>query len=365
LKSPAVSFYFVILAIALIGFFNFSVAARNRRLRWWAAGLIGAAISCAAEGIYSWYRLGYADASWADGLALAACAWIAANGIAFFFLLPLGLLSFWKRGRKICAYVFFFSALLGMWGVTLGWNASEIVTVDVEIENLPASFENFRVAQLSDTHLGPYYRTKDLARDLRRAAETGADFLAVTGDLIDDNHFMGEVSGILKEETGKFPEGAVFIWGNHEYYHTMRTVRDGLSAAGVTLLENSSLGVERGGETLYFAGVDYPWSRRCSQMTESALAAVPEGAPVILLAHHPDFIGEGFSRNIPLTLAGHTHGMQLGIFGRALWSPYEYTRGLYSGGKNKGYVCRGAGGWFPFRLGCDKEITVFVLHGKR
>lgn len=374
MRSPTLSFYFVILAISLFGFLNGCAAGWIFRRRWWMCGAAGAAVSYAAEEMYSWYRLGYADAAFpaADFFGYAACGWIAANAFAVLFLSPLALLSFWRRAREFCraagVCVLAAAAVFGIYGVTLGWSASEIVTVDVEIGNLPPAFENFRVAQLSDTHLGPYYRAEELARDVRRAADAEADFLAITGDLIDDNRFMGEVSGILKEETKKIPEGAVFIWGNHEYYHTMRTVREGLAAAGVPLLENSSLAVTREGETLYFAGVDYPWSRdraeEISDMAEAALAGVPRKAPVILLAHHPDFIREGFKRGVPLTLAGHTHGMQLGFFGKALWSPYEYTRGLYSNRENKGYVCRGAGGWFPFRAGCEKEITIFVLHGK-
>lgn len=99
-------------------------------------------------------------------------------------------------------------------------------------------------------------------------------------------------------------------------------------------------------------------------MADQAFADIPAGAAVLFLAHHSDFIDEGFARGAALTLTGHTHAMQFGIAGRPVVSHFKYTRGMYEDGDSLGYVSRGNGGWFPFRLGCGRELAVFELHGK-
>ena len=91
---------------------------------------------------------------------------------------------------------------------------------------------------------------------------------------------------------------------------------------------------------------------------------VPDDAVKILLAHHPEFIDDGAERNCALTLTGHTHGSQFGIFGVPLFPVFKYTRGVVKIGDSFGYVHVGNGSWFPFRLGCPPEIAYFTLKAK-
>ena len=46
--------------------------------------------------------------------------------------------------------------------------------------------------------------------------------------------------------------------------------------------------------------------------------------PVILLAHHPEFIDDGAERRVPLVLTGHTHGSQFGFSVVPLFSVFKY-----------------------------------------
>ena len=105
-------------------------------------------------------------------------------------------------------------------------------------------------------------------------------------------------------------------------------------------------------------------SLEMQDMMDFAYRDIPEGAPSILLAHHSDFIDLGFERGAFLTLTGHTHGTQFGLFGRPIITPFRYTRGMYSDGMHQGYVSRGDASWFPFRFSCDRELAVFTLHRK-
>ena len=95
---------------------------------------------------------------------------------------------------------------------------------------------------------------------------------------------------------------------------------------------------------------------------DEAFAGIPKGAPVIFLAHHSDFIDQGFKHGAFLTLTGHTHGTQFGLFGKPIITPFKYTRGMYSDGTHYGYVARGDASWFPFRFSCPRELTIFTLH---
>lgn len=377
--KPTVSFYMLIMAVACVGAADGLLLAllfRARLLKVLLFAAAGAALAYASEEMYSYFRLAYADCGAAETvLAYAACGAIVALLLAapVLFLAAAG--SFFPGARRAAQRLGAAWALLalgiGMYGVSFGAWEREVHEVDIYAADLPAAFEGWRIAQVTDEHLGPYYHPGDLEEDLRAAEAAGADFLALTGDLIDDNSRMPEVSRILAAHGKNFKDGAVFIWGNHEYYHERRDVRAGLAAAGIPILENESVRLEKAGEALYIAGADYPWSRgpahakEVRDMAEAAFSKIPEEAPAVFLAHHPDFLDEGFAKGAILTMAGHTHGMQLGIFGRAVITPYKYTRGAYTDGTHAGYVSRGNGAWFPFRFGASRELVIYVLHRGR
>lgn len=372
--APSFSFYYLILAISLFGLVNGSaLGLLFQRRRWYGYGAAGAVLAFLSEEVYSWYRLGYADTGTLGHAAgYGACIWIVANIVMVLPLFLSGLLGLIPKLRRTFS-VFAAAAAIGAvsfaaYGVCIGGAKEEIHVLPVAVADLPPSFEGYRIAQVTDTHIGPYYRYEDLDSDLATAISQNVSLVAITGDLIDDNRFMPDVTRVLRARGRSFPDGMVYVWGNHEYFHDRSEVREGLWVAGVPILENSSRYVNRGGESLYLAGVDYPWSRgeekpvEEAAMAERAFSGIPKGAVSILLAHHPDFIDEGFSHGAALTMAGHTHGMQLGLFGKALFSPYKYTRGLYEDGGLAGYVSRGNGGWFPFRFGCSREMVIYELH---
>ena len=100
------------------------------------------------------------------------------------------------------------------------------------------------------------------------------------------------------------------------------------------------------------------------RMVHDAFDGIPEDSAKIFLAHHSDFIDAGFENRAFLTLTGHTHGTQFGIFGKPMITPFKYTRGMYSDGTHCGYVSRGSGGWFPFRFDTSRELTIFTLKKK-
>jgi predicted MPP superfamily phosphohydrolase len=92
-----------------------------------------------------------------------------------------------------------------------------------------------------------------------------------------------------------------------------------------------------------------------------------DGAPRILLSHHPRTFNEARDLQFDLMLSGHTHGGQisLGRIGDYAITPLLagefYHNGLYEHRGRRLYVNAGAGGWLPVRINCPPEITLIEL----
>ena len=229
------------------------------------------------------------------------------------------------------------------------------------------NLNGFSIAQLSDVHLGPFFNLDKLRRLMDQAAATGADLLAITGDLFDDEKQNFQAAKIVNEYVGRFPKGIYFCWGNHEYIRNIQLIDIALSTTDIKLLCNSNQLVADGARPLYLAGADYPivkdqFDSLKDLYTEKAMANLPDNAVKVLLAHHPDFIDNGAEYGAELVLTGHTHGCQIGIMGIPLVpGGFKYRRGMYQVGTTMGYVHSGNGSWFPIRIGCPPEIAVFTL----
>ena len=224
--------------------------------------------------------------------------------------------------------------------------------------------EGYRLAQISDIHLGSFFSVAELDKLLRRVASQKPDMLAITGDLFDDVTQNEEAAKLLDRYVDAFPDGIWFAFGNHEHFRGVTAIRQYLSKTRVNVLCNESRKVPS--KNLYLLGVDYPMDRphfeaQRKNYMQQAMKNLPADVPAILLAHHPECIDDGAANDIALTLTGHTHGSQFGFLGQPLFPVFKYTRGIVKIGNSYGYVHSGNGSWFPFRLGCPPEIAYFTL----
>jgi predicted MPP superfamily phosphohydrolase len=123
-------------------------------------------------------------------------------------------------------------------------------------------------------------------------------------------------------------------------------------------------------------GVDDPgdrWADRDyeSEALEALVRAAPEDAPRILLAHRPSYFRQAARLGLPLMLAGHTHGGQITLPGRARHFNISrmiarWTRGRFEQGESILYVNRGLGvAGPPVRLNCPRDIAVLKLVPRR
>lgn len=258
---------------------------------------------------------------------------------------------------------------IGSYGTFYSSRKVVLLQHDVKITKLPATLNGFKIAQLSDVHLGLFFSIEKLRSVLDQLLEHKPDVLVITGDLVDDLACLPQIVALFNDYFEKFPRGIWFSWGNHEYFRDFAAVDDALRQTKVHVLRNENALLVEAEPPLYILGVDYPWAKDakeqikdCKNMLDKALCGVPKDAVKILLSHHSIMLDAAYDAAIDLSLMGHTHGGQVALFGQTILPvKYKYMRGMYRCNDLCGYVSAGTGSWFPFRLGCPAETTIFTL----
>jgi hypothetical protein len=235
--------------------------------------------------------------------------------------------------------------------------------VDVEIAGLPSAFDGYRIAQLSDLHVGSVDDRRRALAWVRRANAVGADLIVVTGDLVTSGtQYYEDAAAALAHL--RAPDGVMAVMGNHDQWDGPRLVRL-LREAGLVVLQNECRSIARDGASLTVAGIDDPYAGRPN--LTMTLSSAPAAAVTLLLSHYPDFFEEARARGVQLTLSGHTHGGQVGVpfLSRQLslaTLSRQRARGLFLEGGSWLYVNAGLGTTGPpVRLGIPPEIAVIVL----
>lgn len=260
--------------------------------------------------------------------------------------------------------------LLAIFAVAGYLGSRQLVRRDFEVRlpRLPAAFDGLRLVQISDTHVGPHTPRRQLERIARAVREARPDILAFTGDQIDD--FPRDVE-VFRQAFGDLeaPLGVFAIPGNHDVYAGWDAVRQGLEDAGLKVLVNDAVALERGGERLWIAGTGDPagfgFGRHVAPDLPRTLARVPEDEPVVALAHNPALWPALAARGVDLTLSGHTHYGQFALPGRR-WSAasafLDLAMGAHRQGRSLLYIHPGTLYWgLPLRIGTPPEVAVLTL----
>ena len=272
------------------------------------------------------------------------------------------------------------------WGALINRFRTDTIEVDVVVESLPQAFDGYRIVQISDLHVGTYGSDDSFVREVvEKVNGLKPDMIVFTGDIV--NRISAELVPFTDALSGLHaPDGVYSILGNHDYgdYYDfaseteMRANLDSLISMqrrmGWDLLLNEHRVIRRGADSLVLIGVENvgdPPFKTYGDLGK-AYPATAEASCKILLTHNPahwtDDISKTDSINIALSLAGHTHAMQIEVFGL---SPaalrYATWGGLYGDGKGQRllYVNRGIGTvGMPMRLGATPEITLITLRRK-
>jgi uncharacterized protein len=223
------------------------------------------------------------------------------------------------------------------------------------------ALRGFRIAVVSDIHLGPISGRAHTERIVRMINETRPDLVAMVGDLADGSVAeLGEAAAPLRDLVSR--EGTFFVTGNHEYYSGYEQWVTELERLGLHHLHNEHTPV--GGGRLTLAGVTDVMGRSFDDPPDipRALDGRPTGTPTVLLAHQPVQVRDAAKAGVDLQLSGHTHGGQLWPFHYAVRAQQGAVSGLSKVDDTWLYVTNGAGFWGPpVRVGAPPEITVIEL----
>jgi hypothetical protein len=248
----------------------------------------------------------------------------------------------------------------GTYGVLRG---PKVQRATVPLAKLPRAAHGYRIAVVTDIHLGPVLGRGFAQRVVDTINSTQPDLIAVVGDLVDGSvKDLRPAAAPLAQLRAR--HGSFFVTGNHEYFSGAEQWVEHVRELGLRPLENAR--TELGAFDL--AGVNDVAGEDEGQGPDfgKALGDRDRARACVLLAHQPVQIHDAVDHGVDLQLSGHTHGGQLwpGNFLAGLANPT--VAGLERYGDTQLFVSRGAGAWGPpTRVGAPSDITVVELASKQ
>lgn len=288
------------------------------------------------------------------------------------------------------------------WGIVSGAHDYTVRKKTIVLPNLPKAFDGIKMVQISDVHSGSFFNKKAVEGGIDLIMKQKPDVILFTGDLVNNMaKEMKDYQDIFSKL--KAPMGVYSTLGNHDYgdyvqwespaakRKNLEDLKQTHGRMGWKLLMNEHHFLQTGNEKIALIGIEN-WGAKGNFARHGNLEKAYQGsqeAPVkILLSHDPSHwdaqvngskahlytehfdkqnIQKRAFKDIDLTLAGHTHGMQFGIDTEVFkWSPvkymYEQWADLYQHENQYLYVNRGFGYiGYPGRIGILPEITVLEL----
>ncbi|GAB2761612.1 metallophosphoesterase [Amycolatopsis magusensis] len=268
---------------------------------------------------------------------------------------------FLARGTAVVAGV----AAAGIvgYGTTVAMGGPSVTRVPITLRRLDPRASGFRIALISDVHLGPLLGRSFTQRVVNLVNEQRPDAVAIVGDLVDGTvAHLAEAAEPLREL--RSTHGTFFVTGNHEYYSGYTEWVDHVPTLGIRPLRNERVAITHNGGTFDLAGVNdataYQWQDNAD--VGKAVQGRDPSRAVVLLAHQPVDVQDAVDHDVDLQLSGHTHGGQITPFELLVSLQQGAVAGLSQHGATQLYVTRGAGFWGPpVRVGAPPDITIVEL----
>jgi len=279
--------------------------------------------------------------------------------------------------------------VLFAWGTFVCRDNLRVEEITVTSDKLPAAFDGLRIAFFSDLHLGSLLRPEpEVSRLVDTLNTLNPDLILFGGDLV--NIRYTELDSAMSVRLGrlKAPLGVYSVTGNHDtgvyIKDSMRLTKEintarliaRQRAMGWHVLDNETLILRRGGDSLSLTGISFDVSLRNFRHaydlpdtdTKQAYGTTPATLYNITLCHLPQLWDRIAADSYgDLTLSGHVHSMQMKLpLGRRGISParilYKRWSGSYRERGKTLYINDGIGSvGIPVRLGASPEITLLTL----
>lgn len=240
---------------------------------------------------------------------------------------------------------------------------------DIYNNQIPESFNGFRIAFATDFHYESRFTAKRLPNLVRALQSVDADVLVLGGD------YRGRKGGNVEElfkalQQISTPYGTYAVMGNHERGEADSLARKAMKDCGVKLLEHRVDTLWKGNQFIEICGIRNPFDLKRNGVSPT-LTLKPEDF-VVMVTHTPDYVEDVDVSNTDLALAGHTHGGQVSLFKR--WTPAgnfsKYGNRFLTGLKHNSQgipviISNGLGtSRKDVRLFTPSEVVLIVLHGR-
>ncbi len=271
------------------------------------------------------------------------------------------------------------AGVAGIWGYWHAFHYSPYAPVvsrrRIAVKGLPSVFAGLNIVHLTDLHHSDIVPMAYLEDCIRRANALDPDVVFLTGDYITMDSQLGrpEIRRRFLEPLKKLFRnirariGVYAVLGNHDVAAAFHEIRDPIERAGIVLLQDNHVFLEREGRRLAVAGFrDFGTQIVDPQRT---FGEIPPDEPALILMHNPDLFPDLDENRNGLIFAGHTHGGQVripyyGPVGDYIPSKYgnRYSEGIFHRGDLSMLVNRGLGMIrMPIRIHCRPEIAQVIL----
>ena len=245
-------------------------------------------------------------------------------------------------------------------GALIALRGPGIKEVTIRVPGLHPDLEGFRIAQISDLHVGRSIRRTYVERVVERTQALKADLVALTGDMVDGP--VPRLEPEIEPLAALASSGSCyFVLGNHDCYSGARDWIAYFRRTGAQVLMNEHTVLRKGAATLLVGGVVDPAYR--DARPDISIEGAPNADVRLLLAHNPKLAPLGARAGFDLQLSGHTHAGQFfpwTLAVRLVHAPH--VAGLTREGSMWVYVSAGTGSWGPpVRFGTSPEITLIRL----
>ena len=278
-----------------------------------------------------------------------------------------------KRLRVSLAAIIVIIGLLVFWGYLIEPGRLVIKHQMIQIANWPSELNGLKVAVLSDIHVDNWFITEKKVRTIvERTNELQPELIVILGDYMSGNGMVREEvdpqvwAPILKDLKASF--GTYSVLGNHDWWYDGKKVRHELEQNGIKVLDNEVMQINARNRSLWLVGLSDLWTR--PQRINETVEKVPQGEPIIALAHNPDIFPR-LPQHVPLLLAGHTHGGQvrfpfIGAVVQSTDMGERYERGHLFENNHHLFVTTGIGtSILPVRFGVTPEIVLLTINSER
>ena len=272
-----------------------------------------------------------------------------------------GNIMVFRKWSYVAAILFSFILIAGGFVNAL---IPRVKTYNILINKYAGGIDSFRIAAVSDIHLGSTIRKGSMKKLSEILVKQKPDLVLLLGDILD-----GEIGPVMRSDLLKYfncpkcRDGLYAITGNHEFIGGAKKTIPYIESKGIRILKDEVVEIDGGIQLIGRLDRDSKrfYGKERKNLSE-LISRTDLSKPVILLDHQPFNLKETEKYGIDLQLSGHTHNGQMWPLNYITARMYELSYGYMKRGNTHFIVSSGFGLWGPrVRSGSRSEVLIINI----